>query len=1329
MARINRESITTLIVDARPASAGANEFDRAAAKIKSAASASQRIIERTNIMLGEQGKAYQRLVRQIDPAAAANEKFAKGVKLLDMTFKGNTGLSEYARLLKLLETKYKDTGAAAGEAAAKQADAFTRMRAKYDPLFAANEKYKAELRGLMEAHTADAIDEPTFRSAHARIEQDFNPANLSARRLSEAQVKLAADQKRAADAAADHARKIDLLRARYDPAFAALLRYRDALEEAGAAERIGALQGEALHREMDRIVSTLHPAAVAAKELADADAKLAMAQAEAARKSADQARALDLLRAKYDPAFAATLRYKDALKGLNDAATAGAIKGKPLAEALASIQHELDPVAIASRKAADAQAQLQQRAQALTERVNPAARAQRVYNEAIREAQELHWRGAITMRQYDDAVAHATTTLHGATQGGIPSNHSEADAARRTARRITQLSPQISDIVTQAFSGTNPLTILVQQGPQIADIFGGIPTLLRAIPPHVYAIAAAFAAVAIPTAIVSTRFREITAQTRQLEAIARTVNPQIAGMAGSFRDLTLEIERVGSSRKDAMATVSELARVRQLGAGMIGSLGTLAPDVVTQLGGSIPEAAKKLAEAFSGGSAAIRELDATLNFLEPDELKEIERMERAGDRAGMLRVALNALTREYQGEGRRAMSDWTQALENIGNAWDTLIDKITRYPIVIAALTAIGSALTAATELLPGATPSAGGATVPQAEAVARIKTLQDQANEHVRQINEATSEAMRLSSEGNKAEADAAWARAGDLNGKLQEIKSQIATLEKSSSLTPPANRNGLTTDEQKRVNTARGVLDAETKSLQTNRVQRQVNMAGEQAYQAALSANRTHAEASMFADQARERAIRDLNIAIMDENEALDLNAVQTLKVADAYRVSTGEAIRADAVRQASIDHMNTGVDIVERANRLLRQGSAQAYEAVGKVFDTTKLDVANQGGIADASRGSVADQQAAQRRAESEATYRDALSRASAIENNQGQVEAILAERDAYEKTLEVRDQYARQTQTLAGLRRGMEDGLATIDKEYELVGKSNVERDRELGLLRIRQALVAAGYSGQPLEDEIARLEKINGLIAERSEQTRRATEAFERNKQAWIDTADIMRDGFEDLVMNGESFADVLKNISKALLQLGLDVVVMDPLKDAFSDMMKGGSGMTPGSYTPAAGSGIWGTLMSLAQTGVNMYAGMGAGTGPSLMPNAANDAGALSAGALLENYRMFPVAHSGWHVGREAPPAVRLVPSSVMVNAPRLHGGGMRPGEFGAILERGEEVLTARDPRHRRNFQRGGGHTVVMNITTPDANSFRQSQGQITAAAARSLQIAARRNG
>ncbi|HHY48494.1 MAG TPA: phage tail tape measure protein, partial [Alphaproteobacteria bacterium] len=75
-------------------------------------------------------------------------------------------------------------------------------------------------------------------------------------------------------------------------------------------------------------------------------------------------------------------------------------------------------------------------------------------------------------------------------------------------------------------------------------------------------------------------------------------------------------------------------------------------------------------------------------------------------------------------------------------------------------------------------------------------------------------------------------------------------------------------------------------------------------------------------------------------------------------------------------------------------------------------------------------------------------------------------------------------------------------------------------------------------------------------------------------------------------------------------------------------------------------------------------------------------------------------------------------------------GGGMaglRPDEVPAILQRGEMVLSrsqlaamgsARDTRPPVN--------VVMNISTPDANSFRYAQGQIAADAARAMERARR---
>lgn len=67
------------------------------------------------------------------------------------------------------------------------------------------------------------------------------------------------------------------------------------------------------------------------------------------------------------------------------------------------------------------------------------------------------------------------------------------------------------------------------------------------------------------------------------------------------------------------------------------------------------------------------------------------------------------------------------------------------------------------------------------------------------------------------------------------------------------------------------------------------------------------------------------------------------------------------------------------------------------------------------------------------------------------------------------------------------------------------------------------------------------------------------------------------------------------------------------------------------------------------------------------------------------------------------------VPSSNFISAPRFHDG-LKPDEFPAILQRGEEVV----PKDQVGAQRTGGRDIVFNVTTPDADSFRKSQRQLS---------------
>jgi hypothetical protein len=93
--------------------------------------------------------------------------------------------------------------------------------------------------------------------------------------------------------------------------------------------------------------------------------------------------------------------------------------------------------------------------------------------------------------------------------------------------------------------------------------------------------------------------------------------------------------------------------------------------------------------------------------------------------------------------------------------------------------------------------------------------------------------------------------------------------------------------------------------------------------------------------------------------------------------------------------------------------------------------------------------------------------------------------------------------------------------------------------------------------------------------------------------------------------------------------------------------------------------------------------------------------------------------HGGGIVGAGGP--TRAVPALAFASAPRFAGGGEVP----AILHRGEEVLTRRDPRHRAN--RGGGVTVTNQFTLQGEVS-RQTQEQIAARVGDAVARAMRRN-
>lgn len=87
--------------------------------------------------------------------------------------------------------------------------------------------------------------------------------------------------------------------------------------------------------------------------------------------------------------------------------------------------------------------------------------------------------------------------------------------------------------------------------------------------------------------------------------------------------------------------------------------------------------------------------------------------------------------------------------------------------------------------------------------------------------------------------------------------------------------------------------------------------------------------------------------------------------------------------------------------------------------------------------------------------------------------------------------------------------------------------------------------------------------------------------------------------------------------------------------------------------------------------------------------------GGAGLNSLVSNFFSF-LFHDGGVVGSRGVSRQRRTGFSeaAWIGAPKFHGGGglgLRPDEYRAVLQRGEEVLTEDDPRHIRNLGSGGG--------------------------------------
>ena len=236
-------------------------------------------------------------------------------------------------------------------------------------------------------------------------------------------------------------------------------------------------------------------------------------------------------------------------------------------------------------------------------------------------------------------------------------------------QQIAALGYQTTDIITGLASGQNPLLVLIQQGGQLRDQFGGFKNVLEGISKVLTPMRVLFGGIAAAiTAIGYAAYKGSEEVTNFNNAMTLLNNSTQLSFSG-FTALSAQIaDKYNISIAKSKEIILELAKSGNYTNKQMSDLGGIIAHIAKLSGQSGQEVAKNLIPNLDGSSRGAKSLNDQFVFLSLQEYKQIEILDKVGQKNKALEITINAL--------KKAQRDQVKDTTDLGDAFDYLSRKI-----------------------------------------------------------------------------------------------------------------------------------------------------------------------------------------------------------------------------------------------------------------------------------------------------------------------------------------------------------------------------------------------------------------------------------------------------------------------------------------------------------------------------------------------------------------------------------------------------------------------------------------------------------------------------
>jgi len=252
-------------------------------------------------------------------------------------------------------------------------------------------------------------------------------------------------------------------------------------------------------------------------------------------------------------------------------------------------------------------------------------------------------------------------------------------SAAATAAAMRNVPAQFTDIVVSLQAGQAPLTVLLQQGGQLKDMFGGVGAAAKAIGSYMLGLVNPYTVAAAAVGVLAYAYYQGSQETENFRKSLLLSGNQAGTSIEQLNSMARAMASTVGTQGKAAAGLAEMAQNSKVGADSLREFTTSAIQWEKATGEAVSETAKRFADLAKDPLKASLALNEQMNFLTASVYSQIKALDEQGKKEEAAAVAQKAYSDALKSRSNEAVQNigWVErAYKAAGNAATWAWDRI-----------------------------------------------------------------------------------------------------------------------------------------------------------------------------------------------------------------------------------------------------------------------------------------------------------------------------------------------------------------------------------------------------------------------------------------------------------------------------------------------------------------------------------------------------------------------------------------------------------------------------------------------------------------------------